>query len=581
MLFLTNDMTNKIYPYSMNTPSKCRHLSKTDCLPPECSFTNGVKRQFCRKSKNKTMKKHPPSSKSPISLSKCQHLSKTDCLPPECSFTNGVKRQFCRKSKNKMSTVKTKKERIQEMPTKKDTMKIRNAAAKKIATFMKNISTKKKAIATNKKAVATSKIGKFMISKRANITSHFLGAVCPSSGVCIAFGKETNKIKEFFNNFVDSQYRESAKKLAEGSNGIIFEYEYQRLKYKTYTVVKMSKSDDTDSLMYEFFAGMAINKVYKKFPCFLETYGINTNPINLYKSIIFDHISPNQLQDSKITNLITASCQTPRNVAVQIEHIHNPETLENAMKKYTFWEIDLLPVLFQLYYTMNQLQNDFTHYDLHASNVLLYEPIKGKYIYFHFQLDDGKLIFFKSRYIAKIIDYGRIYFNDVTNPTYNSDYIFNKLCAVAECNTAGYPCGQKKGYEWLYKGNNVKYRHYINSRKTNKSHDLRLLKIIEKIYKSNASSINLFSSTKYNGIRSDIQLLFSKIVYTELYGTKEKIKSGLPSNINNIMDAFAVLQRICSNVDFILSNTTEYASKDKIGDLYIYTNKDMKFIPHK
>lgn len=54
------------------------------------------------------------------------------------------------------------------------------------------------------------------------------------------------------------------------------------------------------------------------------------------------------------------------------------------------------------------LANTFTHYDLHPSNVLLCEPVLGKY--YKYILNDRTVVEFKSKYIVKIIDYGRSFF---------------------------------------------------------------------------------------------------------------------------------------------------------------------------
>ena len=545
-----------------------------------------------------------------MSEDNCKKKTKTDCLSPHCIFTNGKTRQFCRKSKNTMKTdresknyIVNTKEILDKQLKKRDTaaktitqfmkkvktqntiakkLKKRDTAAKTITQFMKKVkaqnTTAKK---LKKRDISQYKIGQFLIKKRANITSRFLNAVCPSSGVCIAFGKETNKIKTYFNDFINSQYRHSIKKLNEGYNGIVYEYEYHRLKYKAYTIVKMSKmkiTDVTDNLMYEFFAGMYINSVYKKYPCFLETYGVNINPIpSHHKDIIFNTYTSRSLNNDKIAELISSSCQTPSNVVVQIEHIHNPLTMQKAFTNIHFWKNEILPVLFQLYYTLYKLQNEFTHYDLHADNVLLYEPISNNYILYHFHLDDGNVVHIRSRYIAKIIDYGRVYFNDKTNPNMNSESIYQKLCSIPSCNLIKNTCGSNQGYNWLYKGKGTATNYYINSKNRNASHDLRLLSILQSIYNKYLQIREVYRSGKYNAIENDINKLFTQVKYSGLYGTKE-LKSN-NKTINNITDAYSILVKICSSPVFNEINNDTYMTKNKIGDLHIYSDRDMVFTP--
>ena len=587
---------------SKSSSHNCRKLSRTDCLPPHCSFTDGVKRQFCRKSRNKTNKNKTSKNKtskihthsnSPTAINKCKQLSRTDCLLPDCKFANGVKRQFCRKSRNKKRTIdenKNKRDTAAKKITnfmknitkkRKNDKNKREIAAKKITKFMKNIHQKKKVVDDVDKAKM--KIAQFMKSKRHHITSRFLNAVCPSSGVCIAFGKETTKIKEFFNNFVNRQYRDSTKKLQEGENGEIYEYIYERLKYKAYTIVKMSKSVTADNLMYEYFAGLYINSVYKKFPCFLETYGLSTSPIVMYKNIEFNNYTIDSFNDLKILELLNIACKSPKNISIQIEHIHNPITLENKMHNLLFWKNDIIAVLFQIYYALSSLKNNFTHYDLHTSNVLLYEPIKHKYMMFHYHLPNGQIVRFASRYIAKIIDYGRSYFQD---PKINSNYIFSKLCdpLATDCNAPGMKCGSQKGFSWLEAGKATKQNYYINSRIRNMSHDLRLLYILKQKYLKNINVIRQ-EFTNVN-MKAQIGHFFTNITYTNEYGTKEVIKGKAPAKIMNVNDAYEVLKKICLTTDFEDMNqeyvVTDFLAADsKIGDLHIYHDKDMVFHPTK
>ena len=55
-------------------------------------------------------------------------------------------------------------------------------------------------------ANAQKKIQTFMIANKDKIKSLFLKSICSDSGVCIAFGTESNNIKKFFSNFITYQY---------------------------------------------------------------------------------------------------------------------------------------------------------------------------------------------------------------------------------------------------------------------------------------------------------------------------------------------------------------------------------------
>jgi hypothetical protein len=45
------------------------------------------------------------------------------------------------------------------------------------------------------------------------------------------------------------------------------------------------------------------------------------------------------------------------------------------------FNLDLLNVLYQIYMPLASLSETFTHYDLQSRDVLIYEPVPGKYRY--------------------------------------------------------------------------------------------------------------------------------------------------------------------------------------------------------
>jgi len=78
-------------------------------------------------------------------------------------------------------------------------------------------------------------IQKFMIKHRHKIRFEYLKAICSDSGVCIAFGRESEKIKDFFNGFVNFDFIvKPIKKIGEPStNGFVHEIKYEREGYKS------------------------------------------------------------------------------------------------------------------------------------------------------------------------------------------------------------------------------------------------------------------------------------------------------------------------------------------------------------
>jgi hypothetical protein len=259
----------------------------------------------------------------------------------------------------------------------------------------------------------------------------------------------------------------------------------------------------------------------------------------------------------------------PSQMAVMIQHIKDASTLNKMFLKPLFIERDLLNVLYQIYMPLATLANTFTHYDLHLNNVLIYEPVKGKYIQYKYLLNDGSVVEFKSSYIAKIIDYGRSFFEDNSETGINrsSKSVYDTICQLEVCEPG---CGRFVGYDKLAPESFPGSFYFISGIKRNISHDLRLLyNLINRSFqKINPSLYNLAQKITYGvGLKKDKQ-----------YGTKENIKSGLPNKIFNVVDAHIELKNMVKNN--VLKNNNDYQNKELLGTFNIYQNgREMEFIP--
>ena len=235
------------------------------------------------------------------------------------------------------------------------------------------------------------------------------------------------------------------------------------------------------------------------------------------------------------------------------------------------------------------MSKEFTHYDLHQDNVLLYEPASGKYIQYHYHQSDGSVVEFKSPYIAKVIDYGRSYFE---TDKMNSFDILKQLCKEPDCNDQYFKkskCGQSYGFQYMNTASKLKESYYICSAIYNPSHDLRLMSILGNRMKE--MKIKLKNQT-HDWIREMLEGMFGSVVYGAgltaeqkkqyyVYGTKANPKSGITSKgttINNVNDAAAIV-RDC--LDYSAPwNETAHSHMKKLGDIHVYSDgTPMKFIP--
>ena len=494
--------------------STCRKRPKPECETPDCYYTNGNRYKYCRLAFTRKMGK--------------------DCIPVP-------RNPYHRKTTKDNST----KEKIEEFRTK------------------------------HTKKIATQKIARFLRKTDPRVRSKFLQSVCSDAGVCIAFGKHADAIRKHFSNFNDFELLSKPINRigAVSANGFVKEFTYEHRGYVANAILKSSSNKNSDNLLYEAMVGFFLNKHSKHFPCFLETYGLyeysstaiynhflntKTNQES-YVEIGLSRIAKNE---TDITDdQIRTSCEHPTNMAVLIQHLKGAETLGDKLKDATFVKNDLIYVLFQVYMALYTLGDTFTHYDLHSDNVLVYEPVKGKYIEYHYHLDNGTELVFRSPYIAKIIDYGRCYFNDKGN---DSEAFYQKMCKICA------NCGSSRGYGWLNKELDAD-NYFISSKTNNPSHDLRLLKYIGET-----------RSMDY-----EFKALMKKIVYgvglnknDKLYGTTPKPASGLPRKINNVSDAYKAFLTYANTHSVMKLNEAIYGDEsNRLGQLHVYhDHRPMRYV---
>jgi len=183
----------------------------------------------------------------------------------------------------------------------------------------------------------------------------------------------------------------------------------------------------------------------------------------------------NNGQIAKITDeteIINMSCNNPKNIAILIQYMENSITFGELLKlKYGdpyFENVELLCILLQIYLPLSALTGKFSHNDLHGENVLLYKIPNNKYIELTYVLENGVKITFKTQYIAKMIDYGRCYFNDSINDI-NSISLYKNIKKNIACSDDAI----KKKYIW-FNNQMTNNNHYISLILPNTARDLWL-----------------------------------------------------------------------------------------------------------
>ena len=433
---------------------------------------------------------------------------------------------------------------------------------------------------TKKRARKT--IGTFMKKTEYKRKSMFLQAICSDSGVCIAFGKERKKILDFFNGFSKFDYLKSVKAIGGVSeNGFIKELEYEREGYKAHAILKSSRKKSADNLMYEYFVGYVINRTMLNLvPCFIETYG-HYRYRDESDWTQFQAVTPSNNDLNTIllpfprgTIVYDDACKYSKTLCVLTQHIKGAESIGDKIYKgapdFDFIINNLVSSVYQLYYVLSLFQTEFTHYDLHPENVILYKPVNGKYIEFHYHLKDGSIVTFKSQYISKMIDYGRCFIN---RKGVGSEDHYKDLCKSKMCNTWREKCGDESGNGWLEPPPQKK-DHYICSYVSNRSHDLRLLNGLST--KIPWYGEPLVADTR---IRNHLKNIFGRVKYEGDYGTPPVVGKLDRVKIEDVADAELCIRYVMQTDEQKAANESYYSGMSKLGDLHVYGDKPMEYKP--
>jgi hypothetical protein len=367
---------------------------------------------------------------------------------------------------------------------------------------------------------------------------------CPHTGECLVLGKRFTDIYRYFNKFVDfSMTVGDLHKIAEGRTGHVAEVHYKRGDYSAYAVLKSmgNMRGDGDNLAYEYIVGVHfINHIFKFFPCFIYTYGLfKYNTPTDHESVLQGSVASadlsrmlTRLPYSITPSLIRRACGNKAELCLLVQHLHKVQTLKHyldaANEGDTRFLNDLPKILFILYHALDALKSVFTHYDFHYKNVLIYEL--PRVTEFRYEYPDG-VVTFKMKYLPKIVDYGRCYFNYAQNKSVkqlSSEDVRAKICSTEMC----MPCTKQYGLRFLT--TDTFGDGHTQVRKKNISHDLRLLYMIDKEYRL------IFDDT---AIQQELRALVARVKYDYKYSTSEQLES-VGDKIYNVSDAHIALKRL-------------------------------------
>ena len=512
-----------------------------------------------------------------------------------------------RKSKSKNNNTNTNTNTNSNTNTNNNSIKKSSTSSNSNSKKSSSNSTMKKSSPSSSKTpdetekTTKSKIKKLLsanIQNRSENLGKMLKNTCKNPDNCIALGYYGDVIKRYFDNFENMNLIDntSLKRIGrESTNGFIIEVPFKKNNYTAYTALKCcgdDLSEDSvedededkqkdkqkdlyelyDNLLYEYYVGKNfINKYAKIYPCFVETYGLYEFKGNIHYNIIKTKAESNNFSKidfkqyiqkvnieefKSLEDIFNYSCFKNKLLCVLIQHFDNFVSFHDARENsYDNLKYDLYNIMYQAYFCLAMLGDNYTHYDLHANNVFLYKPFDGNKCILMKYHHNGKVFEFKSEFIVKIIDYGRNYFN---NEITNTKEIMEKICNLEQCQPN---CGKKIGYRYI-QGNIMRPKrnfYWINPVAPNVSYDLRFADYIQ-------SEILKFVETP----------LIGKIDYKEDWGTPEVKEGGDKRDIKNIFNLLDSLESgINDSLESGINEFNHHKNHKKYADWTVAATMDV------
>lgn len=530
----------------MKCVSDCTKLNEQTCALPYCKYVNGEKRKYCG-----------------------LNSSKYKMIPPDCAVTRKL-------GSVKPVTPEVKQEIKQDspdvIPEVKPVKKVKKVNPVKTVKEVKPVKqTKKNKV--HRVTVKDHDIIKRFIKK----SSLFLKTICLHPSNCLAFGKSTGEIKQFFDFTSFDNVVSPIKSIGEVSaNGFVKEIKYSRQGYDAYAILKSTKNAKLDNLVYEGLVGTKfVNRVNPSFPCFIETYATYyyDNDKN-WKAIQKGDMDKEILTHLQLQRSIdyAKSCKQSKYAALLLQHIKNATSVSQYLVKLetydTFLMNDAIYLLFIIYQALSSLSKEFTHNDLHPGNVLFIPLDHGKYIEYHYHHEDGTTQFLFSG-IPKMIDYGRSFFD---NQSVSSKEIYDQVCKEPKCNP---DCGVKVGYGYLDNHPNIQRLHgHASAQRKNESVDLRLLNEMKRLF----TILNKHEKPTTPGLK-ELEKLANRVVYNVSIsnlamnaGTIENLTRG-KNEIYNVTDAYLQLKRAIETPEIMDENRAHYTTQVKVANLHVYHDR--------
>ena len=239
-----------------------------------------------------------------------------------------------------------------------------------------------------------------------------LSKECKDSNLCFLLNRHTYSLKKYFYDFNVLTHLTRAKPLngAAGENGNIYKLEFDRGGYHAEAIFKNAANESDDNLFYEYKAGLYVNTLLKRFPCFIETYNLfrfdairsRNSTDAFYQEEAMAHHFRRRLTRQTVD--LAQACADPLLTGLLVQYVPNNVPVFDLKA----FDQNIWGVLMQIYFPIATLKPNFAHNDLNWGNILFYEMEPNSFVTYHFHVGETT-VKVNCQYLVKIIDYSRCF----------------------------------------------------------------------------------------------------------------------------------------------------------------------------
>lgn len=196
-------------------------------------------------------------------------------------------------------------------------------------------------------------------------------------------------------------------------------------------ILKQSKKDTADSLVYEYLAGLSINELACYYPCFPRTYLLTTEA-GPTQALEYEQ-RPSR---AALLRLVSHGCEANGGSRLRLQYMPVCDSIDGFVKRIVDTKGEeqvgllhsLVCILHTLYFALSSVAGLFTHYDLHTLNVGVVEIAEGAV---HVTAHSGdSTITYTTRHMPVMWDFGRSFVDcrSIRPSLHSSDEIFAAVC---------------------------------------------------------------------------------------------------------------------------------------------------------